>query len=174
VEEPTFAAGASYFGVADLEALTRETHKFESHYLDGLIGPYPEAAAIYRRRSPINAPVRMCRPVIIFQGLEDEVVPPAQAIAMTDALKAAGVPHAYLAFVGELHGFTDVETIRRALEAELSFYARIFVFDLADKLTPVPIMHEDRLCAPRPLRQRGLRVKSVPIVARPEHAESAE
>ena len=100
-----FAAGASYFGVADAEALATDTHKFESRYLDGLIGPYPERADLYRERSPIHFVERLRSPVILFQGLEDEIVPPNQAETMVAALAANGVPHAYLAFEGEQHGF---------------------------------------------------------------------
>ena len=100
-----FAAGASYYGVADAETLAADTHKFESRYLDSLIGPYPGAASTYRERSPIHYADRIERPVILFQGLEDEVVPPSQAEEMVAALAGNGVPHAYLAFEGEQHGF---------------------------------------------------------------------
>jgi dipeptidyl aminopeptidase/acylaminoacyl peptidase len=134
-----FAAGASYYGVADAELLAKDTHKFESRYLDGLIGPYPEAAELYRDRSPIYAADRISCPVILFQGLEDEVVPPSQAEAMVAALERNGIPHAYLAFAGEQHGFRRAETIQRTLEAELYFYARILAFEPADSLEPVPI-----------------------------------
>lgn len=134
-----FGAGASHFGVSDLEALAKETHKFESRYLDRLIGPYPERADIYRERSPINFTSRQSCPAIFFQGLEDKVVPPDQAERMVEALRAKGVPVAYLAFEGEQHGFRRAENIRRALEAELYFYSRIFGFELADPVEPVPI-----------------------------------
>jgi dipeptidyl aminopeptidase/acylaminoacyl peptidase len=134
-----FAAGASYYGVADLELLAKDTHKFESRYLDGLIGPYPEAADLYRARSPIHAVDRISRPVIVFQGLEDEVVPPSQAEVMVAAMERNGVPYAYLAFEGEQHGFRRAETIQRTLDAELYFYARILGFETADALEPVPI-----------------------------------
>ncbi len=133
----TFAAGASHYGVADCEALARDTHKFESRYLDGLIGPYPEAAALYRRRSPIHYTDGFNCPLIVFQGLEDEVVPPAQAEAMVEALAAKGVPHAYVAFEGEQHGFRRAANIVRALEAELWFYGRVFGFEPADEIEPV-------------------------------------
>jgi len=126
-----FASGASYYGVADAETLARDTHKFESRYLDGLIGPYPEAADTYRRRSPIHHADRLRSPVILFQGLEDEVVPPSQAEAMAAALKANGVPHEYIAFEGEQHGFRRQETIVRCHEAELAFYGRILGFEPA-------------------------------------------
>jgi dipeptidyl aminopeptidase/acylaminoacyl peptidase len=134
-----FGAGASYYGVADAELLAKETHKFESRYLDGLIGPYPEAAETYRARSPIHAADRISCPVILFQGLEDEVVPPSQADEMVAALRRSRIPFAYLAFEGEQHGFRQAETIRRSLEAELYFYARIFGFETADRIEPVAI-----------------------------------
>ncbi|MGE0067834.1 MAG: prolyl oligopeptidase family serine peptidase, partial [Solirubrobacterales bacterium] len=134
-----FAAGASYYGVADTETLARDTHKFESRYLDGLIGPYPERADLYRERSPINYVEALRSPVILFQGLEDEVVPPNQAEAMVAALARNGVPHAYLAFAGEQHGFRKAETEIRCLEAELYFYGRILGFAPADDLEPIEI-----------------------------------
>lgn len=134
-----FAAGSSWFGVADAEALARDTHKFESRYLDGLIGPYPETAELYRARSPIHFTDLLSSPVILLQGLEDEVVLPAQAEAMAAALDAKGLPFAYLAFEGEQHGFRKAENVQRALEAELSFFARIFGFEPADDLPPLEI-----------------------------------
>jgi dipeptidyl aminopeptidase/acylaminoacyl peptidase len=134
-----FATGASYYGVADTETLAEDTHKFESRYLDGLIGPYPERADLYRERSPIHFVERLRAPVILFQGLEDEVVPPSQAETMVAALKRNGVPHAYLAFAGEAHGFRRSETEIRCLEAELYFYGRILGFEPADDLEPVEI-----------------------------------
>jgi dipeptidyl aminopeptidase/acylaminoacyl peptidase len=134
-----FAAGASYFGVADAEALARDTHKFESRYLDRLIGPYPERADLYRERSPINHVERLRAPVILFQGLEDEVVPPNQAETMVAALARNGVPHAYLPFEGEQHGFRKAETNIRCLEAELCFYGRIMGFEPAGDPEPVEI-----------------------------------
>jgi dipeptidyl aminopeptidase/acylaminoacyl peptidase len=134
------AAGASYYGVADAEALARDTHKFEARYLDGLIGPYPERADLYRERSPIHHADRIRTPVILFQGLEDEVVPPSQAEEMAAALARNGVPHAYLPFAGEQHGFRRAETRIRCLEAELCFYGRILGFEPADELEPVEIV----------------------------------
>src|SRR5919199_1138842 len=134
-----FAAGASYYGVADCEALATDTHKFESRYLDGLIGPYPEARAVYVERSPIHLAERLSCPLILFQGLEDRVVPPAQAERMVEALRAKHLPVAYLAFAGEQHGFRQASTIQRTLEAELYFYSRVFAFRLADQVEPVPI-----------------------------------
>ena len=134
-----FAAGASYYGVADCEALATDTHKFESRYLDGLIGPYPEAKDVYRERSPIHFADRLSCPVILFQGLEDRVVPPSQAERMVEALRAKDLPFAYLAFAGEQHGFRKAETIQRTLEAELYFYSRVFKFPLAEAIEPVEI-----------------------------------
>ena len=134
-----FSAGASYYGVADLAALAADTHKFESHYLDGLIGPYPQTRARYRERSPIHHTNRLSCPVILFQGLEDRVVPPSQAEAMVEALRAKGLPYAYLPIAGEQHGFRLAKNIERCLEAELYFYSRIFGFKPHDTLEPVPI-----------------------------------
>jgi dipeptidyl aminopeptidase/acylaminoacyl peptidase len=134
-----FAAGASYYGVADAEALARDTHKFESRYLDRLIGPYPEQAELYRERSPIHHVERLRSPVILFQGLEDEVVPPNQAETMAAALERNGVPYAYLPFEGEQHGFRKAETNIRCLEAELYFYGRIMGFAPAGDPEPVEI-----------------------------------
>jgi dipeptidyl aminopeptidase/acylaminoacyl peptidase len=135
-----FAAGASYYGVADTETLARDTHKFESRYLDNLIGPYPERADLYRERSPIHFVERLRAPLILFQGLEDEIVPPNQAETMADALRENGVPYAYLAFAGEQHGFRRAETNIRCLEAELYFYGRILGFDPAGSIEPVEIV----------------------------------
>ena len=119
--------------------MTVDTHKFESRYLDSLIGPYPEMKDLYHARSPIHFPDRLSCPVILFQGLEDVVVPPSQAELMVEALKAKGLPYAYLAFEGEQHGFRKAENIQRCLEVELYFYARVFGFDLADPVEPVQI-----------------------------------
>src|SRR5205807_924659 len=134
-----FAAGASYYGVADAEALAKDTHKFESRYLDSLIGEYPKEAGLYRERSPIHYTDRLSCPMLILQGLEDKVVPPAQAEAMVEALRAKGLPFAYLAYEGEQHGFRKAENIRRSLEAELYFYAKVFGFEPADEIEPVEI-----------------------------------
>jgi len=135
----TFKAGASHYGVSDLEALVRDTHKFESSYLTRLIGPYPERADLYRQRSPIHFSDRLACPVIFFQGLEDKIVLPNQAELMVEALSAKGVPVAYIAFAGEQHGFRRAENIKRALDGELFFYAQVFGFQLADKVEPVAI-----------------------------------
>jgi len=134
-----FKAGASHYGVSDLEALAKDTHKFESRYLDRLIGPYPEKKELYRQRSPINAVERLSCPVIFFQGLEDKVVPPDQTEKMVDALRQKHLPVAYLAFPGEQHGFRNAETIKRVLDAELYFYSRVFGFMLPDPVDPVLI-----------------------------------
>jgi dipeptidyl aminopeptidase/acylaminoacyl peptidase len=135
----TFNAGASHYGVSDAEALAKETHKFESRYLDGLMGPYPEKRDIYVARSPINFPERLSCPVIFFQGLEDKVVPPNQAETMVEALRAKGIPVAYLPFEGEQHGFRQAMNIKRALDGELYFYSRVFGFELAEPVEPVEI-----------------------------------
>jgi len=137
----TFAAGASHYGVGDLEALALDTHKFESRYLDGLVGPYPEARDVYRERSPINHTDRLACPLIVLQGEDDRVVPIAQAEKLVAALEAKRIPYAYLAFAGEGHGFRRSENIARALEAELSFYAQLFGFEPADPIEPVTIAH---------------------------------
>ena len=134
-----FSAGASYYGVSDLETLARDTHKFESRYLDTLVGPYPEEAGVYRERSPINFTERLSRPIILLQGLEDRIVPPDQAEAMFDAVRAKGIPTAYLAFAGEQHGFRQAGNIKRALEAELYFFCRLFGIEPADEIEPVDI-----------------------------------
>ncbi len=134
-----FKAGASYFGVSDPEALTKETHKFESHYLDRLIGPYPERRDLYDERSPISFVHSLSCPVIFFQGLEDKVVPPNQAEMMVEALRSKGLPVAYVPFEGEQHGFRRAENIKRALDAELYFYSKIFGFELANPVEPVLI-----------------------------------
>jgi len=134
-----FKAGASYYGVGELEALAKDTHKFESRYLDRLIGPYPERRDTYQERSPINHIERLSCPVIFFQGLEDKVVPPSQAETMVSALRKKGVPVAYIPFEGEQHGFRRAENIKRALDAELYFYGKTLGFELAEPVEPVPI-----------------------------------
>jgi dipeptidyl aminopeptidase/acylaminoacyl peptidase len=118
-----FATGASYYGVSDLEALARDTHKFESRYLDGLIGPYPDRRDLYVERSPVHFADRLSVPIAFFQGAEDAIVPPNQAEAMVAALKAKGLPFQYLLFDGEQHGFRRAQTIKRTLDAELYFYS---------------------------------------------------
>ena len=139
----TFAAGASLYGIGDLMTLAADTHKFESRYTDRLIGPLPEAEQVYRDRSPINHVDGLNCPVIFLQGLQDKVVPPNQAEAMVDALETKGVPVAYLTFENEGHGFRDGVNVRRALEAELYFYCRVFGVTPADAIDPVPIRNLD-------------------------------
>ena len=135
----TFRAGASHYGIGDLERLALDTHKFESRYLEKLIGPYPERRDLYVARSPIHHLDGFDCPVAFFQGLEDEVVPPNQAETMVEALRAKGVPVAYLPFAGEQHGFRQAENIKRALDGELYFYSRVFGFALADPVEPLRI-----------------------------------
>jgi len=134
-----FKAGASLYGIGDLMALAGDTHKFESRYLDRLVGPLPGAEALYEARSPIHFTEELDCPVIFLQGLDDKVVPPNQAEAMVAALRAKGLPVAYLAFEGEGHGFRKAATIKRALEAELAFYGRVFGFTPAGRLEPLEI-----------------------------------
>jgi len=143
-----FRAGASYYGVSDLEVLLQDSHKFESEYNVNLIGPYPGMRDIYYERSPIHFIDRLSCPIILFQGLEDRVVPPNQAEMMFEAMKAHGIPVAYLPFEGEQHGFRRAENIRRTLDAELYFYSRIFGFEPADPIEPIiienlPAVHAD-------------------------------
>jgi dipeptidyl aminopeptidase/acylaminoacyl peptidase len=134
-----YAAGTSYFGVADLEPFAEDTHKFELRYLDNLLGPWPQAAELWRERSPVNRADAIERPLLLLQGLEDVVVPPSQSEIMVAALEANGVPYAYLPFEGEQHGFRKAETIVRSLEAELVFYGRILGFEPAGDLPPLEI-----------------------------------
>jgi dipeptidyl aminopeptidase/acylaminoacyl peptidase len=125
-----FHAGASHYGVGDLEALVRDTHKFESRYMDKLVGPYPEDRQLYWDRSPVHHTDRLSCPVIFFQGLEDLVVPPGQAEAMVAALERRGIVHAYVPFEGEQHGFRRAENIVTALDGELYFYSQVFGFEV--------------------------------------------
>jgi dipeptidyl aminopeptidase/acylaminoacyl peptidase len=134
-----FKAGASYFGVSDLEALTQDSHKFEARCLDILVGPYPAMKALYEERSPIHHVDRLVCPLILLQGLEDKVVPPNQSAMMADALRRKGRPVAYITFAGEQHGFRKAENIIRSLEAELYFYGAVFGFEPADRIVPVDI-----------------------------------
>ncbi len=137
-----FAAGASHYGVADLAALAADTHSFESRYLDGLVAPWPEGADVYAERSPVHATDALDTPLAVFQGDEDRVVPPEQAEMMVAALREKGVPHAYLLFAGEQHGFRQAENIRAALDGELSFYAQVLGFDLPaeEGITPIDVV----------------------------------
>jgi len=137
-----FAAGASHYGVADLAALAADTHSFESRYLNGLIAPWPAGEAVYAERSPIHHVDALATPLAVFQGSEDRVVPPEQAEMMVAALREKGVPHAYLLFPGEQHGFRRAENIRAALDGELSFYAQVLGFELppAEGITPIEVV----------------------------------
>jgi dipeptidyl aminopeptidase/acylaminoacyl peptidase len=136
-----FAAGADHFGVADLEALALETHKFESRYLDRLIAPYPSGRQVYLDRSPLTHVDALTAPLVVFQGAEDEVVPAAQSEAVVAALRAKGVPVAYRVYDGEQHGFRRAENIRDALDGELSFYAQVLGFPLptGESIAPIPV-----------------------------------
>jgi dipeptidyl aminopeptidase/acylaminoacyl peptidase len=134
-----YNAGASHFGIGDLELFIKETHKFESHYCDTLIGPYPDRADIYRDRSAIYFADNLKSPVILFQGLEDKVVPPSQAEEFVAVCKKKKLPYAYVAFEGEQHGFRQEKNIRRSIDGEMYFLSRIFGFTTADKIEPVEI-----------------------------------
>jgi dipeptidyl aminopeptidase/acylaminoacyl peptidase len=137
-----FRCGASLFGISDLALMAHDTHKFESRYLDQLVGPYPKEEARYRERSPIFHLEKFVRPVILLQGLEDKIVPPNQAELILNSLKKRGVPVAYVPFEGEQHGFRKAENIIRAQEAELYFYSRILGFKPADEIKPVEIFNQ--------------------------------
>jgi dipeptidyl aminopeptidase/acylaminoacyl peptidase len=134
-----FKAGASHFGIGDLEGFVGDTHKFESRYIDGLVGPYPAMRDRYIERSPIHHIGRLECPTIFFQGLEDKIVPPNQAEAMVAALRAKGIPVAYLPFEGEQHGFRRAENIRRSLDGEFYFYSRVFGYTPAESIEPIAI-----------------------------------
>jgi dipeptidyl aminopeptidase/acylaminoacyl peptidase len=136
-----FAAGASYFGVADLVTFHEDTHKFESHYDEYLVGPWPEAIDLYRERSPVNHADSISRPLLLLQGLDDKVVPPSQSEQIVEALARRGIPHAYIAFEGEGHGFRKAENTRRALAAHFSFLAQVFGFEPAEEIEPIQIEH---------------------------------
>jgi dipeptidyl aminopeptidase/acylaminoacyl peptidase len=144
-----FNAGASHFGVSDLEALLDGIHKFDTYSLEALVGPYPLYRQRYQERSPINYVEQLTCPVIFFQGLDDTIVPANQSELMFDVMRKAGVPTAYLAFEGEGHGFTQAKNIRRTLDAELYFYSRVFGFELASPGESVHIENADRLGAVR-------------------------
>jgi dipeptidyl aminopeptidase/acylaminoacyl peptidase len=134
-----FRAGAVYYGISELISAMTETHKFESHYGDSLLGAWPEKRNLYHARSPLYAADAISCPVIFFQGLKDRVVPPNQMERMAQALRTKKLPVAYLTFAGEGHGFRRSQTIQRCLEAELAFYAAIFGFTPADTLPPLNI-----------------------------------
>lgn len=141
----TFKAGASYYGVSDLEGLAKDTHKFESKYLDRLIGPYPEKKSIYEDRSPSMHADKIDCPVIFFQGLEDKVVPPSQSECMVDAMKKKGLPVSYITFEGEQHGFRRAENIQKSLLGEMTFYCRVFGIKREDIDKDLKIENEDNL-----------------------------
>ena len=134
-----FGAGTSYFGIGDLVTFVQQTHKFESRYLETLVGPYPETAERYRERSPLYFPERIHCPALILQGADDRIVPPAQAEQIVDALFERRLPHAYLLFAGEDHGFRSAPNIIRSFEAELSFYGQVFDFEPADPIGPIEV-----------------------------------
>jgi dipeptidyl aminopeptidase/acylaminoacyl peptidase len=134
-----FKAGANYFGVSDFTPFVEDTHKFESRYLDSLVGPYPEKKDLYYERSPANFVERISAPVITFQGTEDKIVPPSQSERIVDALRANKIPCAYVTYEGEQHGFRHAKNIVHSLESELYFYGRVFGFEPADAIEPVEI-----------------------------------
>ena len=134
-----YNAGASHYGIGDLELFVKETHKFESRYCEALVGPYPERADVYRERSAIHFADNMKCPVILFQGAEDKIVPPDQAETFVEACRQKHLPYAYVLFEGEQHGFRQDKNIRRAFEGELSFLAQVFGFEPADDIEPVKI-----------------------------------
>jgi dipeptidyl aminopeptidase/acylaminoacyl peptidase len=138
-----FKAGASYYGISDLETMATDTHKFESRYLDNLIGPYPAAKETYVERSPIHFTQRLNCPMILFQGLEDKVVPPDQSQKMFEAVRAKELPVAYIAYPGEQHGFRQAQNIKHSLDSELYFYSKVFKFSLADPIAPIQIENLD-------------------------------
>jgi dipeptidyl aminopeptidase/acylaminoacyl peptidase len=140
-----FAAGVTAFGVSDVEALRRDTHKLESHYVDQLIGPWPEAAEIDHERSPIHHLEGFSCPLLVFQGMDDTAVPPAQSEMIVEALRMKGVPVAYLAFEGEGHGFRKRENNLKLIEGQLYFYGRVFGFQPADEIEPIPIENQEKL-----------------------------
>ncbi len=141
-----FRSGVSSYGIGELEALATDTHKFESRYLDSLVGPYPQAKATYEARSPIHHVERLNEAMLILQGLDDTVVPPSQAETMAEAVRDNGMPVALLMFEGEGHGFRREETIHRVLEAELSFHSQIFGFPHPED---IPRLHIENMPAPR-------------------------
>jgi len=138
-----FASGASYFGVADLVTFHAETHKFESHYDDYLVGPWPDAMELYRERSPVVHADSISDPLLLLQGLDDKVVPPSQSEVIVEALKRRGIPYAYIAFAGEGHGFRKAENIKRAADAHLSFLGQVSGFEPADEIESIEIERPD-------------------------------
>lgn len=140
-----FKAGTSQYGVTDLTSLANDTHKFESRYLDNLVGPFPEESETYHQRSPINSADQITCPVLILQGLEDAIVPPDQAERMLKTLQKNEIPVAYIPFPGEQHGFRKAASIQRSLEVELYFYSQVFKFEPAEKLQPLEIFNRQNL-----------------------------
>ena len=170
----TFAAAISRYGIGDLETLASDTHKFESRYLDSMVGPYPAAADVYRERSPIHALDRITCPVLILQGADDKVVPPSQAEAIVAALAANAIPHGYLLFEGEGHGFRGEAAIRRSIEAELSFLGQVFGFEPADALEPVEVLGLAAWQARQPVRPAARSVEPSQPVESVEPAQPVE
>jgi dipeptidyl aminopeptidase/acylaminoacyl peptidase len=138
--QDVFKAGTSYYGISDLEILARDTHKFESRYLDQLIGPYPEMKSVYDQRSPINSVENITAPLLLLQGLDDKVVPPNQSEMIFNALKDNCVDTAYISFEGEGHGFRKPANNIKALNSELSFYGQVFGFVPAGGIEPVQLV----------------------------------
>ena len=149
-----FKAGASYFGISDLETFVGETHKFESRYLDRLVGPYPEKKKLYHERSAISFIDQISCPMILFQGLEDEVVPPDQSEKLYRVLRDKGLPTAYFAYPGEQHGFRKSENIKRSIDAEFYFFGKVFGFQPADQIEPFHIDNLESIQG-RPLMQQA-------------------
>jgi dipeptidyl aminopeptidase/acylaminoacyl peptidase len=139
-----YNAGASHFGIGDLETFIKDTHKFESRYVDTLVGPYPERADLYRDRSAVYFADNLTVPVILFQGLEDKIVPPSQAEEFVAVCKKKKLPYAYVPFEGEQHGFRQEKNIRRSIEGEMYFLSKIFGFEVAGKIEPVEIQNFSR------------------------------
>jgi dipeptidyl aminopeptidase/acylaminoacyl peptidase len=158
-----FSAAASYFGVADLREFAAETHDFESHYLDGLIGPLPGFEYVYAERSPAGHVTDATCPVLLLQGLDDPIVPPRQAESIAADLSAHGIRHALLTFKGESHGFRRTDTIITALEAELSFYGQVLGF------TP-PGVPQLSLTEPRQLAQEAAAAQQGDVLLGPGQA----
>jgi dipeptidyl aminopeptidase/acylaminoacyl peptidase len=140
-----FAAGINYFGVADLQTLAADTHKFESRYLDSLLAPLPEGLAIYRQRSPVHHMANCRAALLTLQGSDDKAVPPAQSREIVEAARAAGCPVAYIEFEGEGHGFRQGQNIARGLQAEQVFLGRVFGYTPQSELPEVHIANESAL-----------------------------
>jgi dipeptidyl aminopeptidase/acylaminoacyl peptidase len=145
ISTDVFAAGISQYGIADLQALAADTHKFEARYLDSLVGPYPEDRDLYGERSPINHLDQLSAPILLLQGTDDRVVPPKQAEMLAEAARQKGLPVALIMFEGEGHGFRRAETIKAATEAQIYFLGRILGFEPADRVAPIAIDNLDRI-----------------------------